>query len=61
MPIYEFRCKKCKKTTEKMIYKDEEDNYIICKCGYIANKILSSGIFKIKGYSSSNNYSKKDK
>lgn len=58
MPIYEFKCSKCKRTTEKMLPITDDRDYIICNCDYIATKILSSGIFNIKGYSEGNGYSK---
>ena len=60
MPLYEFKCKKCGKITEKMFSINEDVEYIICECDYIANKILSSGIFNIKGYSEKNGYFKEN-
>lgn len=58
MPIYEFRCPKCKKITEKMFSINEKSDYIVCKCGYIATKILSPVFNRIKGFSEKNGYSK---
>ena len=58
MPIYEYKCGKCKKTFEQYDEAKNSDNYAICKCGYIANKIISRSNFRIKGYSYSNGYSK---
>jgi len=59
MPIYEYKCGKCKKKFE--VYNDIKnlDDYTICECGYIANKIISPpGVIYIKGYSEKNGYSK---
>lgn len=61
MPIYEYKCEKCKKITERFFKINEDSNYIICDCDYIANKILSPGIFNIKGFSENNGYSKEEK
>lgn len=58
MPLYEFKCKKCGKVTEQMFPINEKVDYINCECGYVSNRIMSSGIFRIKGYSFSNGYSK---
>lgn len=58
MPIYEYKCKKCYKVTEKFFKMNKEPDWIICECNYVSNKILSSGIFNIKGYSESNGYSR---
>lgn len=34
MPIFEFTCEKCGKSTEKiMSYKDSEEKIIKCRCG----------------------------
>lgn len=61
MPIREFKCEKCGKIIEELFLTNENTDSIICKCGNKANKILSSGIFKINGYSYSNGYSKGEK
>lgn len=51
MPIYEFKCSKCKKKFERiMSFKDSEDpSKTICDCGYSASKIFPVSNFKLKG------------
>jgi len=61
MALYEFRCKKCGKLTEKMFPMTKNVKHIKCECGYISNRVMSSGIFKIEGYSEKNGYSKENK
>jgi putative FmdB family regulatory protein len=62
MPIYEYKCKKCGKITEKIFPINENIDHIVCECNYMATKIISkTGIFDIKGYSEKNGYAKGDK
>lgn len=61
MPIYEFRCPKCKKIIEEMFPMNKNPDSTTCKCGSKAIKILSAGIFNIKGFSYRNGYSKENK
>lgn len=42
MPIYEYRCKECKRNYEEtMSFKDEIPESIPCECGRLAKKIFS--------------------
>jgi len=58
MPIYQYRCGKCKKIFEVYDNIKNSDYNTICECGYIAKKIISVSNFRIKGYSYANGYSK---
>jgi putative FmdB family regulatory protein len=57
MPIYEFRCKKCKKIFESLIFSPSEEKGLSCpKCGAKkAEKVMSvfSGGKKSNGSSGS--------
>ncbi len=47
MPIFEYECKKCSKTTEKIA---KYDDVIACeKCGYVMNKLPPLSNFHLKG------------
>jgi putative FmdB family regulatory protein len=37
MPIYEYQCKKCDHSFERLIFKGDDENAICPKCG--ANKV----------------------
>lgn len=58
MPIFMYECKKCNKEFEKLVIKDTcEIICPTCKSDSV-RKIMSSSIFKIKGFSYENGYSK---
>ena len=59
MPLYEYKCRKCKHITERIVKSIKQDKYICEKCGYTSDRILSVGIFKVNGYSEANGYSNK--
>jgi len=57
MPLYEFRCECCSKITERIT--KHTDVIVECvHCGDFAKRIISSGSFKINGFSEANGYSK---
>jgi len=57
MPIYEFKCDKCKSTFEQLTKESKNDS--TCPvCGYQSHKIISISTFRIHGYSEENGYSK---
>jgi len=43
MPIYEFKCKRCRKVTEIMCHVSERPDKVKCSCGKMANPIISRG------------------
>lgn len=43
MPIYEFKCKRCRKVTEQFHSVDGCPQSIKCSCGKMAKKIISRG------------------
>ena len=50
MPNYEFKCKNCKKVTEKLYKYKNRPLGIVCPfCGEIANIIMSINNFHLKG------------
>ena len=50
MPIYEFLCKNCEKTTEKPYGYTQRPDGIVCpKCGDIASLVPSLNSFHLKG------------
>jgi putative FmdB family regulatory protein len=59
MPIYEYQCKKCGYIFEQIEFKGIKKISTICPvCENIAPRVISSGSFRIKGYSEKNGYSK---
>ncbi len=58
MPIYEFKCKTCKKVSEVLVKNSEMDKKIVdCPlCGQDAKKIMSVSLFKVNGFSEANGY-----
>jgi putative FmdB family regulatory protein len=57
MPIYEFKCDKCKSTFEQLTKENKNDS--TCPvCGNQSQKIISISTFRIKGYNAKNGYSK---
>lgn len=61
MPIFEFECKKCKKTVEKLLFGKEVDEEQLCsKCRKPMRRILSTYSFDIHGYNAKNGYAKKE-
>ncbi|MEA3378488.1 MAG: zinc ribbon domain-containing protein [Nanoarchaeota archaeon] len=49
MPIYEYKCPKCKRVYELLIYLKEKDNPQFCtECGNLLEKIISQSNFKLK-------------
>jgi len=48
MPLYDFKCSKCKKTFERIVKMDER--WFCCDCGYLANRVFPNTFnFKLKG------------
>lgn len=61
MPIYEYQCEKCGYIFEEVTFAKTIKISTKCpNCDGFSKKILSSGIFNIKGYSEKNGYSKGD-
>ena len=57
MPIYEFECENCKEVMECLVTSKEDDKSCP-SCGSTAlKKLVSTGSFKINGYSEANGYS----
>ena len=46
MPIYEFKCKNCRRVIEKMYSVKDCPDKVKCSCGKMAKKILSRGAIK---------------
>ena len=63
MPIYEFKCKTCKKVSEILVQNSEMDKTIMMcpECGQDAKKQMSSSSFIINGFSEKNGYAGKQK
>lgn len=62
MAIFEYQCNKCGFIFEEIFTKNIDKISTECKnCKGIAKKIMSKSNFKVNGFSSSNNYSKRDK
>ena len=60
MPIFEQQCNECNNVFEKLILNSEKKIIICPKCkSENVKKIISTSIFKIRGYSSKNNYTKR--
>lgn len=58
MPLYQYECQECA-TKSEHICKHDEMIYLNCHlCGGVAKRVISSGTFKINGYSEKNGYSK---
>jgi putative FmdB family regulatory protein len=58
MPIYEYECQKCGYTFERVNFKKITMMSTECpNCNKLAKRIMSSGSFRIKGYSEKNGYS----
>ena len=54
--LFEFKCKECGGTTERITKADVEE--IKCpKCGATAERIISAPHFYIHGYNAANKYS----
>jgi putative FmdB family regulatory protein len=61
MPIYEFQCKKCGYIFEQIEFKKITKISTKCPvCKGISPRIMSSGSFRIKGYSEKNGYAKEE-
>ncbi len=56
MPLYEFKCNKCKHVTER-VTPVGVDKYVCEKCGLVAYKKISISNFKVKGFCAENGYS----
>lgn len=63
MALYEYVCKKCKHTMEKIIFNEKEEADLRCEhCnGKKLKRILSPVNFEIHGYNAANRYSKEKK
>ena len=50
MPIYEYRCKKCDHSFEKLMRHNERDDTQLCpKCENKTKRIVSKSSFSLKG------------
>jgi len=59
MPIYEYQCEKCGYIFEEVNINNITKLSVECPhCKGLSKKIMSSGSFRIKGYSEKNGYSK---
>jgi len=46
MPIYEYKCKRCRRVTEKFYPVNQSPERVKCACGKMAKKIISRGAIK---------------
>ena len=46
MPIYEYKCKRCRRVTEKFYTVNQSPERVKCACGKMAKKILSRGAIR---------------
>lgn len=61
MPIFEYKCEKCDRIVEKLLFGKEIDEEQLCsKCRKPMKRILSTYSFDIHGYNEKNGYSKKE-
>lgn len=59
MPIFEYQCEKCGYIFEEVNINKVTKISVSCpNCKKLAKRIMSSGSFRIKGYSYENGYSK---
>jgi len=60
MPIYEFMCGNCLKITSEFLPISSVKQLTKCRfCDLVrARRIISSGVYKMKGFSEKNGYSK---
>ena len=58
MPIYEYKCRTCKKISESFesTYKNARKVILCPECGQDAFKIMSTGTFKVNGFNEKNGY-----
>lgn len=57
MPIYEYECKSCKNTKQELFSVDKRSDAVLCDCGEIADRVISTGQFTVNGANAANNYS----
>lgn len=58
MPIYEYKCEKCYESFEKLV-KNSKEKVVCPQCGSRPKKLMSSGSFKVNGFSYANGYAGK--
>lgn len=49
MPLYEYKCNKCKKVFERLNNINDNSDEICPICGSVSHKILSHSTFVLKG------------
>ena len=49
MPVYTYRCEKCKEEFEKVLDVKEYDKRVLCECGGSTVKLLKPSTIVIKG------------
>lgn len=57
MPIYEYECKACKKVKQELFRVNERPDAVLCDCGEIADRMISTSHFEVNGANAANNYS----
>ena len=61
MPIYQYRCRKCKRVFDQQYIGFDKVGCEMCSCGGVGDKVISSTSFKIEGeYTAETGYSKKE-
>ncbi|MDD4292283.1 MAG: zinc ribbon domain-containing protein [Clostridia bacterium] len=58
MPLFEYKCDKCTKITEKLRAGEMKDAFAMCDCGGTLERIISNCNHTISGYCHKNEYSK---
>ena len=48
MPVYEYKCEKCKKSKDLLRDMSEVDKLVECECGGKMNKVVSVMSFNVK-------------
>ncbi len=58
MPVYEYKCRTCKKVSESFekTYEGARRVILCPECGQDAYKIMSVGGFKVNGFNEANGY-----
>ncbi len=61
MPIFEYKCHKCKKVFEKIV--KDVDEMVVCDCNYVTERLFPNKItFELKGDGwAKDGYQKKEK
>lgn len=63
MAIHDYKCTNCEKVVEKICFNNGNSDplFLICDdCGYVMERIISSGSFVVNGYNEKNLYTKEN-